>query len=82
MTVLNYTNKVCPQTGYDHLEIEHDGTATWLDLQMVKNEAWGEDAIAFEMYPPQDTVINGQSVEFHYRHLFRWREWPNLRVGF
>ena len=66
----------------DHLEIGHDGTASWADLQAVKDERWGEDALAIEVYPPASMVVNGNSVEFHFRHLWRmprWQAWPNLR---
>lgn len=66
----------------DHLEIEHDGTATWADLQAVKNDVWGEDALAIEIYPPARRVVNGNSAEFHYRHLWRWpvwMAWPDIR---
>ena len=79
MTILNHRTRKCEMTGYDTIEIEHDGTATWLDLQTVKNEVWGEDAVAFEMYPPQSQVVNGGSTEFHFRHLWRWPDWPNIR---
>ncbi len=68
----------------DHLEISHDGTATWADLQAIKNEVWGEDTVAIEIYPPQEFVVNGGSTEFHYRHLWKvpsWMPWPNLRQG-
>ena len=66
----------------DHLEIEHDGTATWANLQAVKNIVWGADAVAMELYPPAAQVVNGGSTEFHFRHLWRvpaWSAWPNLR---
>lgn len=66
----------------DQLVIEHDGTAKWADLQAVKNRVWGEAALAIEIYPPQETVVNGGSVAFHFRHLWRfptWMGWPNLR---
>lgn len=77
-TVLNY--ELYPHA--DHLEIEHDGTANWADLQAVKNLVWGEDAVAIEMYPAQKYVVNGNSTEFHYRHLWRvpaWAHVPNIR---
>lgn len=73
-TVLNYV--LYPHS--DHLEIEHDGTANWADLQIVKNLVWGEDAVAIEMYPAQSRVVNGSSTEFHYRHLWRVPAWANL----
>ena len=79
--VLNHILYTDTPSGYQHIEIEHDGTATWLDLQIVKNEVWGEDAIAFEVYPPKAKVVNGESTEFHYRHLWlmpRCIKWPDI----
>jgi len=66
----------------DHLEIEHNGNANWADLQDVKNQVWGPAALAIEVYPPQEYVVNGGSTEFHYRHLWKipnWMPWPNIR---
>lgn len=68
--------------GFEHIEIEHDGSINWLEMQTIKNEVWGRDAIAIEMYPPQDRVVNGGSTEFHYRHLFKMNDdfaWPDIR---
>ena len=65
-----------------HLEIEHDGTARWVDLQNVKNHVWGEEACAKEYYPPAEHVVNGNSTEFHYRHLWLMSDdeaWDNMR---
>ena len=81
-SVLSVEASVCPLTGFDHIEIEHDGKITWAEMQAVKNEHWGDDAVAFEMLPPQEFVINGNSTEFHFRHIWRWPEnvdWPNMR---
>ena len=47
--VLNYATGICEMTGYDHIEIEHDGSITWLEMQVIKNEVWGESAVALEM---------------------------------
>ena len=65
-----------------HIEIEHDGTASWADLQEVKNFVAGEDVGFKEYYPPQKYVVNGNSTEFHYRHLWLVEDdepWFNLR---
>ena len=77
-SIIGYDNLI----EFDQLVIEHDGTATWADLQAVKNAVWGEDVLAMEVYPPQKYVVNGNSTEFHYRHLWRfpiWMNWPNMR---
>jgi len=82
VSIINYWPAVCAITGFDTIEVEHDGTVRWVDLQNIKNEVWGKDAIAFEMYPPAKVVVNGNSEEFHYRHLWRWPDgvtWPNIR---
>ena len=67
--------------GFQHIEVQHNGRVTWLELQLIKDEVWGKDAIAFEMYPPSDQVVNGESTEIHYRHLFLAPSgfvWPNI----
>lgn len=82
--VLDYRVRVCEVTGFDTIEVEHDGTITWLDMQLIKNKEWGEDAIGFEMFPPASEVVNGESVLFHYRHIWRWPSgvtWPNFGAG-
>lgn len=53
------------------LSVTHDGTITWDQLQSIKNEVWGEDARAIEVYPAQSHVVNGAMM----RHL--WRLGPN-----
>lgn len=77
-TIISYDDLVAT----DQLVIEHDGSATWADLQAVKNAVWGDEALAIEIYPPKSTVVNGGSTEFHFRHLWRfpvWMSWPNMR---
>lgn len=59
------------------LSIKHDGSITWDDLQALKNEYFGPDAVAIEVYPPEDQVVNNGN----WRHLWLlgatdW--WPNL----
>ena len=52
----------------DLISIHHDGTISWEDMQQIKNEIWGEDVVAVEMFPPEDQVVNSGN----YRHLWRW----------
>lgn len=59
------------------LSVEHDGTITWDELQAIKNEHWGSEAVAIEVYPPESRVVNNVPM----RHLWRlgsgdW--WPDL----
>lgn len=50
-----------------HLMVEHDGTITWDQMQVVKNEVWMPDARAIEAYPAEREVVNTGN----YRHLWR-----------
>lgn len=50
-----------------HIEVHHDGTITWDDLQAVKDQVWGKDARAIEVYPVAADVVN----RGNYRHLWR-----------
>ena len=50
-----------------HLIVRHDGTITWDQLQAVKNEVWGPDVRAIEVYPVQGDVVNAGNM----RHLWR-----------
>lgn len=70
--------------GFDHLEIEHDGSLRWIDGQIMKNIAFGPEAACFENYPPRSQVLNGNSAppDAQYRHIFAFKtgaEWPNIR---
>lgn len=59
------------------LSVEHDGTATWDELQEIKNDLFGKDACAIEIYPPQDRVVNNLNM----RHLWllgKGEWWPDL----
>lgn len=70
---------VCGQS--DHLVIEHNGCASWADIQAIKNELWGAMATAIELYPPAGKAVNGGSKQFHYRHLWKlptWMPWPDI----
>lgn len=50
-----------------HLMVSHDGTITWDQLQIVKNEVWGPSARAIEVFPVEGDVVNTGN----YRHLWR-----------
>lgn len=63
-----------------HLWVEHDGTLTWDELQKIKNEIWGSETKAIEVYPPQSLLVNNKTI----RHLWRLGEHdfcPDLRGG-
>ena len=64
-----------------HIEVAHDGSITWDQLQAVKNAVWGEGARAIEVYPAQADLVNGGN----YRHLWRLAAdefCPDLLLGF
>ena len=49
------------------LEVEHDGNITFDQMQAIKNEWFGPDVAAVEVYPAEcDLVDNG-----NFRHLWR-----------
>lgn len=50
-----------------HMMVAHDGTIGWEDLQAIKNEVWGRDARAIEVYPRAADVVNSGN----FRHLWR-----------
>lgn len=80
-SIISVTESVCLISGYDHIEIEHDGSLTWAEAQSVKDMIWGKEAIGFEMYPPANKVVNGESADFHYRHIWKWHDlipWPDI----
>lgn len=59
------------------LSIEHDGSITWDELQELKNEYFGADAVAIEVYPPHSHVVNSLPM----RHLWKLgagEYWPDL----
>ncbi|WP_024896825.1 DUF7694 domain-containing protein [Brucella rhizosphaerae] len=59
------------------LSVEHDGTITWDELQELKNEYFGPDVVAIEVYPPHSNVVNSLPM----RHLWRLganEYWPDL----
>lgn len=60
-----------------HLMVRHDGSITWDQLQDIKNEVWGSDAAAIEVYPPRNMTINSIPA----RHLWRLGSgdfWPDM----
>ncbi|KXF92100.1 hypothetical protein [Phaeobacter inhibens] len=50
-----------------HLWVEHCGEITWDILQAIKNDIWGFEARAVEVYPAQYAVVNNRQM----RHLWR-----------
>ena len=50
-----------------HVEVAHDGTITWDQLQAIKTALWGAEARAIEVFPAQGDVVNCGN----YRHLWR-----------
>lgn len=59
------------------ISVEHDGSIGWDELQMIKNHVAGARAVAIEVYPPADRVVNNMAM----RHLWilgagDW--WPDL----
>ncbi|MCW9041730.1 MAG: hypothetical protein OQK05_00180 [Pseudopelagicola sp.] len=53
-----------------HLAVEHNGAITWDDLQAIKNDIWGAEARAIEVYPKQSQLVNSAQM----RHLWRLGE--------
>lgn len=49
------------------ISVLHDGTITWDELWQIKNEYWGEDAEAIEVYPAKSRLINN----LNQRHIWR-----------
>ncbi|WP_235915203.1 DUF7694 domain-containing protein [Brucella anthropi] len=59
------------------MSVEHDGSITWDELQALKNEYFGSDAVAIEVYPPNSHVVNSLPM----RHLWKLgagEYWPDL----
>lgn len=52
---------------WGHLCVEHDGSITWDQLQAIKNDAWGSESLAIELYPSQTGTVNSGN----WRHLWR-----------
>lgn len=49
------------------LTVAHSGRIGWEHLQKIKNEVWGPEARAIEVYPAQGDVVNNGN----FRHLWR-----------
>lgn len=59
------------------LSVEHDGSITWDELQALKNEHFGPEAVAIEVFPPHSLVVNSLPM----RHLWKLGAgdyWPDL----
>lgn len=72
---------ICVEVDYSEtlglLSVKHDGTITWDDLQALKDEYFGKEAVAIEVYPPENRVVNNGN----WRHLWLLGEtdwWPDL----
>lgn len=63
--ILGYEVQVDHALG--HLWVAHDGAIGWDELQAIKNEVWGKQVRAIEVYPDQSKVVNSGN----YRHLWR-----------
>jgi hypothetical protein len=53
----------------NHLRVKRldgKGDIPWDHLQLVKNETAGSEAVAIEIYPPEDKLINDANI----RHLW------------
>jgi hypothetical protein len=59
------------------ISVEHDGSITWDELQTIKNDIFGSDACAIEIYPPASSVVN--NVPMRHLWLLGPRDWwPDL----
>lgn len=67
--VLGYVVMVDNQLG--HLMIKYGGVMQWTEIQAIKDEVWGVEARAIEVYPARSQLID----HGEYRHL--WRLGPN-----
>ena len=58
-------------SGFKHLRIMRiDGQPIhdWMDMQEIKNDLWGHDVVAVEVYPKQEDFQNGSNTY----HLWTW----------
>jgi hypothetical protein len=53
-----------------HIAVYHDGSITWDQLFAIKNKVWGSAAVAIEVYPSTDNLVNACNC----RHLWRLGE--------
>lgn len=80
--LMRWRNRVTIRNRDPHLIVERNdgraGTIPWEVLQDAKDRAWGDDAVAIEVYPQRADVVN----EIAWRHLWRVPEGvtpPNLK---
>jgi hypothetical protein len=52
-----------------------EGEQAWYDLWSIKNQVWGDEALAVEVYPPRSCLVDGQNQ----RHL--WKVTPRFDVS-
>ena len=69
--IIGHTVYTDTPSGYEHLEIEHNGKISYNEMVSMQREVWGDHTPAFEIYPPMSQMVNGYSEEFHYRHLWK-----------
>ena len=65
--------------GFKHLRIsriDNKSIHNFMDMQEIKNDLWGEDTVAVEVYPKQHDFKNGSNTY----HLWTWNNImvPNL----
>lgn len=59
------------------ISVEHDGSISWDMLQKIKDAFAGPEAVAIEIYPPHDRVVNCVNM----RHLWLLGDgdwWPDM----
>ncbi len=49
------------------ISVLHDGDISWDELQAIKDEVWGSEAEAIELYPARSRLINNVNQ----RHLWK-----------
>lgn len=59
--------KVHVDTALGHLWVGHSGSITWDDLQSIKDQVWGCNARAIEVFPAAAQLVNTRNC----RHLWR-----------
>ena len=68
--------------GFRHLRIsriDDQPIHNFMDMQEIKNDLWGPDIVAVEIYPRQCDFVNGSNTY----HLWTWQDIydiiPNLK---
>lgn len=77
MTITKTDKLTYQDAGDGHLKVSRiDGAdgITWDELQRIKNEVWGEEQTAIEVFPPQGELVNDANI----RHLWLVPSAPSL----